>query len=522
MLDQGLLPALQFVRRVEVFLLHGGHLFRPDICDLLFGSLDVRRQQLFRRFALLGRLGGVGLRLLVRLRSLLLRLLGLLEFVPILLDLRDLLVDLLGCVGGCLVQGQRSLRLMLLRPPLLEVHHLLRRCLHLAGVHPSHVCLDEFLGLFHVLDGLGDGLSKATARLELLGAFLHGAKEVLQGLEFLLVLRLAVPGLVHPILQIGRHLADLLSLLLRGHLDNVLPFEFVPAAVDSSLQFVLDARNSLDLGLVGSHPLQFLFQLLDLLLGERCWQEVLPRDLQFLLVLFLLQLLGDLGLWLDWLRGVVLVCGGVIGRRSVIGGGARRVRCLLHRGVGLLRGLFLRFVLRGPASAACVLRGRACGVARGVGLLGLRLRDVHPIRLLNGGHWCLKLNEATQLEGHRDRDLWLASHIVFLPLALQDFLQPSDGVLRDWGAILEDADEEILLEFEGQFLLAAKRSSFWIKHRVVFLPFPGQRGHLHRIVVLCDVREKDFLHSERAARVARHKSSSEGRRLLSVQMLAQG
>merc|ERR1740120_226029 len=187
-LDQSLLAYLMLVRRVEVLLLHGIQFLLSDLRDIFLSGLDVDRQLLLR---LLLRLGLSCC--LVGLVSLLVGLLlGLLQLVPILLQLRKLLADLLRRKGGRLVEGQRGLRLLLLRPPLLELAQLLGCTLDLACVHPSHVRLDEPFGLVHVLNGLADGLREATAGLHLDGPLLHGAEEVLQALQLLIVLGLAV------------------------------------------------------------------------------------------------------------------------------------------------------------------------------------------------------------------------------------------------------------------------------------------------------------------------------------------
>mmetsp|Transcript_14857 Transcript_14857/g.44092 ORF Transcript_14857/g.44092 Transcript_14857/m.44092 type:complete len:866 (+) Transcript_14857:254-2851(+) len=491
------------MRLVIVLGLYSGGLLFAEVTQLLLGLLQrLRKLLLLRGLALaLGRIGGVFLRLW----RLILRLLGLLELVPLLLHLGELVVDLPDGERGRLMEGQLLLGGGLLPPPLLEVGELLGGRLDLAGVDPRHVLLDVSGRLPHVLHGVGHALLEAGPGLEFQRALLHGAQQRLEPPELGLVVGLGLAALVHEVLQLRRHLRDLLPLRLGRDLHDLLALELVAAAVYGCLELVLQPGEGLDLRLLGVPRRELPPQGVDVLLGERRREVVLPFHRQLLVVLFLLLLHHYLGL---------------LGRRRL-----RLVRVGLGGVVRL--GLRLGALLLGGGVARVAVTTR-CAVGR-VGLRpvgGIRLlllnRDVHPIQLLDGGRGALQLEDPTGLERHRRRDLRQACHVVVLPLALQQVLEARHGVLGDEHAVLEDLHDEVLLRDEGQLLLAAQRGPCWVQDGQVLLPAAVQRDDLHRVLVLGDVGEEDLPHTKGRARVGRHERRAQGRGLLAVEVLAEG
>mmetsp|Transcript_107218 Transcript_107218/g.255974 ORF Transcript_107218/g.255974 Transcript_107218/m.255974 type:complete len:270 (-) Transcript_107218:1668-2477(-) len=267
------------------------------------------------------------------------------------------------------MKRQRLLLLLLLGPPRFELRELLCCGIGFVGADPGHVLGNVLL---HVLDGgnlLLHCLWNVRPGLKLNGPLFHGAKEVLQGLQLGLELALGGPSLVHPLLVLCAELQDLLALLLRGDLDNVVPLQLVPAAVDVGLQLVSQTRHGRNLLLVLLELLETLLQLLDLLLGQSLGLVVHPLELELLLMLLLLLLQHHL-----W-----LVCGvGVVGALGCF--------CLVV--LAFLLVCFLVFLAL--CLALCLaLRGVLAGVGLGDVWLRLLLGHVHPVQLLDGGHGLL-------------------------------------------------------------------------------------------------------------------------------------
>mmetsp|Transcript_49840 Transcript_49840/g.139027 ORF Transcript_49840/g.139027 Transcript_49840/m.139027 type:complete len:329 (+) Transcript_49840:579-1565(+) len=324
---QQLFPLLQRLCFVVILGFDCGALLLGDSGELLLDLLHC-----------LGELGpGVRLRGGIRgvLRLRLLRFLGfldLLELVPVPRKLVQLLHHLSFRVRWSFVKWQLRLRLMLLVPPLLKLFLLLRHLLHLGGIDPCHVLLDEDFGLFHVLDVLLYCVWQVSAELQLHGPLVHGGQQGLQVAQPGRVVGRGRPGLVHPILVLGEQLCQLLALLFSGHLDDVLTLELLPAAVDGSLELVLHPGDCQDLLFRTLHLLHRCSHLLDLLITQRFGQVVGPCQRELLVVLLFLQFLYDLNLLFG--RGSVGLVGRVILRRLLRGillVSCRRIffRCLL-------------------------------------------------------------------------------------------------------------------------------------------------------------------------------------------------
>mmetsp|Transcript_20433 Transcript_20433/g.38428 ORF Transcript_20433/g.38428 Transcript_20433/m.38428 type:complete len:301 (+) Transcript_20433:112-1014(+) len=283
------------MRGIEVLLFHGIHLLDGDCSQLLLHTVNVSGQ------GLLGRLVSCLLcRIFLGLRLRLLWLFHLLQLLPLLLHLGDRARHLQLGVGGGFVQGKLLLLLLLLGPPRFELRELLCCRLGFVGAHPCHVLRD---GLLHVLDGsnlLLNHLGQVRPSLHLQSSLLHWAKTILQVFELALEVRLRSTCLVHPLLVLSAKLRDLLPLLLRGHLDDVVSLQLIAASVDVRFQLISQARQGRRLLLLLFQLQKALLELFDLLRGQRLRLVVCPLEGQRLLMLLLLLLQNHLRL----LRGV--------------------------------------------------------------------------------------------------------------------------------------------------------------------------------------------------------------------------
>mmetsp|Transcript_90122 Transcript_90122/g.263507 ORF Transcript_90122/g.263507 Transcript_90122/m.263507 type:complete len:456 (-) Transcript_90122:1478-2845(-) len=423
-LGQQLFAGLQITCCIEVLILDSGSLLLADAGQLFLDLCGVRGQVVLGAGGL-----GVSISLILRLcLGRLLRLLCLLQLVPLLLDLGQLLSHVLLGEGRGLVKRKLILLGLLLCPPFLKFSQLLQSRLSLVRVHPRHVLLYVHVDLLQVSQGVLDLVYDVWPRLQLQGPLLHGAQQGLELCEPLLVVGPSGPRLPHPLLVLGAELRDLLTLLLCRDLDNVLPVDLVAASVDRGLQVVLHASHGKDVSLLLRDDLELLAELCDPLLLQRHRREVHALHGELLLVLPLLLLHHDLRLALALRAGV-------------------------GRGVVLLLRVHGRLLLGSLLCAIGALgRVRVVGGLGGVGL-GLLLGHVHPVELLHCGYGALDLKEATGLQGDGDRDLGRASHVVLLPFATEGLADASDGVFTDKDAVLEDLDGKVLLQLEGQLLL---------------------------------------------------------------------
>mmetsp|Transcript_53718 Transcript_53718/g.116068 ORF Transcript_53718/g.116068 Transcript_53718/m.116068 type:complete len:218 (-) Transcript_53718:1973-2626(-) len=192
------------------------------------------------------------------------------------------------------MERQLRLLILLLLPPLLELPEFLQDCLGLSDVDPSHVFHDLRRESLHPLDAVFHRVGKVIAGLELEGPLLQWSHVVPQRSEPLLVVALHGSRLVHPVLVLGQELRHSLALLLGGHLDDVGVLQLVTASIDHRFQFVLQCICRLGLLLLLVLVLHLGPQDGDGVSGERNGPVVHSLHGEFLLVLFLLQLVDDL------------------------------------------------------------------------------------------------------------------------------------------------------------------------------------------------------------------------------------
>mmetsp|Transcript_74020 Transcript_74020/g.176191 ORF Transcript_74020/g.176191 Transcript_74020/m.176191 type:complete len:303 (+) Transcript_74020:68-976(+) len=265
-----LLALLQALRSVEVFLLHRIELLLGDALQFLLDDIGIRAQGTVLCIAC----RGFGLRGVVARSGVFgslwllwfLWLLYLLELVELLLKLVQLLLHLYLGVGWSLMQGERILLLRLLGPPLLEVCHLLEGGICFVFFHPRHILSDLFVCLFQVGEGLFNVVGQVCPSLKLESSLLDGSQQLLQPRQPLVILVLVGGCLPHPILVFSAEFGNLFTLLLRGHLHNVLAFQLVARTIDGSLQFILHLCHGHHLSFMLCHGLELLLGFSDVLL----------------------------------------------------------------------------------------------------------------------------------------------------------------------------------------------------------------------------------------------------------------